>query len=131
MSRGITETKELVVFAGALAEAVEKSLRDGKFSVGDLRHFLRLPEAGKAGLDGLKAVPGELAELDEMEFEELVQALRYEFDDEIPDGLGRELTEHAVRIAGGIVGIVSALRRHRSGEPAPMRQEDADPRDAA
>jgi len=114
MSEPLKETKELVTFGAKLAEGLVKAGEDGHITVADAGKFLTLIDDAARAVQGIEKVGGELASVDETSMTELELLLRAELDDEIPDGISRDIAEGGLQIAHGIVRILAGLRRARA-----------------
>lgn len=72
MSKGITQTREAVKAASALAIRLIDDLKDGKISIAEGIGFLSDFGVLRDGIAGIQDVPGELADLDDAEREILL-----------------------------------------------------------
>ena len=94
---GVKETKEMLMFIIAMAEAVDKSDADGKFSLEDAGHLIAALPMAMAAFSGVSAMPKELADMDAVERAELVKMIDVELQ------LGHAKTEMAVKKGIGVM----------------------------
>lgn len=66
------ELKELILFSCKFANAVDSAMIDGKFSIFDARHFVKLFDDSKNAFSGISTAIKELKDLDTKEKDELV-----------------------------------------------------------
>lgn len=76
MQFGIEETKEVVTFAVAFANALINTFEDGKVSIGDLPYFFNVVLKLPAAIGGLHNVPSEIRDLTEIEIQELIELIQ-------------------------------------------------------
>lgn len=77
---GIKETKELLDFAIALCNGVGRAAEDGDYDFTDLVDFVPVVRTLGDAFQGVTEVPRELADLSEVEYQELLDYVREEFD---------------------------------------------------
>lgn len=77
---GIDETKDLLAFAIATAEAVIASVADGRIGFEDAFRMIAPLQRAQAALVGSTSIPAELAELDAEEVVALKTYVLAEFD---------------------------------------------------
>lgn len=70
---GIKESKEAAVFFGSLVNTTAQITQDGRVSLFELVDLVKLYPTLTPALDGIKAVPAELGDLDDNEINELKQ----------------------------------------------------------
>ena len=78
--KGIEQTKDLVLEAVALGNAIGGALEDKKIGFADIGAFIDPLTKLPAALAGISEVPAELADLDEDEKQELLEAVKDQFD---------------------------------------------------
>lgn len=71
---GIKETLELFAAIKSLLEAYKLAMADGKITIFDARYLAAPISAVKVGLQGLKEIPVEVADLDKDELEAVINA---------------------------------------------------------
>lgn len=109
---GIKETKELLVFTSRLANAIDKTLADGKVTVTDAVYIFDPLSAAKDGIDGIGQVDNEIADLSEQEAVELVELFALELD--LSNNLAESLAEEGLALGVAIVNFVNKVRAARS-----------------
>ena len=78
---GVEETKEAAVAVAALAQAVVNSLdNDGKITLLDAGNFVAIIPEVIAGVTGVDQIPSELADLDPVEIQPVLQAVKDRLD---------------------------------------------------
>lgn len=104
----LKDTKELVKFVIGLGEAVDKSLADGRISIGDLRHFMNpLMDAGDAFSD-ISNIPAELKDMTQEESQELLEYIRKEFD--IENDKIEKVIENSLQILVKLYEVIELVR---------------------
>jgi hypothetical protein len=109
---GIKETKELVGFVLALGNAVGKSLADGMVGWMDLVHFFSAVREAPDAINGLSALPGELADLSEAEKGELFKFVEGKFD--IPQDSVEPLLEKAIKAGIILADLIADFRKPKA-----------------
>jgi replicative superfamily II helicase len=113
---GIQETKDAVLFACRLADAVDKSMADDKITVFDAKNFMDVVPTIKPAFEGGKFIGKEVADLDEQERIELDTLIAQELDFENDDVEGD--AEESLEIFTRIVALVSKIRNRRAKNTA-------------
>jgi hypothetical protein len=104
---GITELKEMVGFAIAIANAAGKVMEDSKLSLADLRFALDPLKRIAPALDGMDQIPSEIKDLTADEKDELIQFVIDEF--EIPQDGIESAIESGLQMVSKIYDILVAL----------------------
>ena len=78
--RGIEQTKELLDFIFSLVEAIKKSTADGDFSWTDGLNFIEPLKKIAPAIDDIEDVIPEVMDLDESEWNELIDFVQEKFD---------------------------------------------------
>lgn len=104
---GTQDLEEAVDFAFNLADGIEKSLEDGKISLGDSPKFLKSLMSAPKAIEGINNVPVEIADLDEFELARIVDKVkaRFDIDDDNLEIYVEDAFEHAVGLAVAIANI--------------------------
>lgn len=76
----MNEIKEMLSFAFLLSSAIEKSLEDGKISIGDVPLFISPLLHAQSAFTGLDKIKEEMSVMDEVKKAELIEWLKQEFD---------------------------------------------------
>jgi len=79
-SIGIEETKDVLDFVFSFVEAVHKAKADGEMSWTDARHFIEPVQKLFEAVDDIEKVLPELHDLDNEEYDELVEYVRDKWD---------------------------------------------------
>lgn len=107
MAKGIQETKDLVIVAISLGNALGKAMADKKFNLADVGAFidpmLNLP----AALAGISEVPSEIEDMDEAERIELFETVKEKFD--LPDDKVEAAIEEGLILATSIYNYVDRV----------------------
>ena len=103
----ITETKDLVRFIASLGEAIYESVKDGKVSWTDYRHFFPVLGDLLPALSGIERVPDELDDLTDEEIQELVSMFCAEF--ELDNAKAEELVEEAIDTGVHLFSLVTLI----------------------
>src|SRR6056297_1621584 len=106
MKKGIKESKELVVFAGAFLKSCMDAYKDGKLTFSDYTHFTDDFSKGVEAFKGVDAVGAELKDLSEDEISALLNA----FSSEIGDSSVKEDIQDVFTIAQSVLSLV---KRHK------------------
>ena len=80
LAAGIDETKDVILFICALANAIKKSMDDGEVTLGDAMHFTPILMKIFPALNAIKLVPSELNDLQPEEKEQLINLIKDELD---------------------------------------------------
>ena len=103
---GIQETKDVLAFVFSLGKATASALEDGAIGWSDAMDFIEpLKKLGPA-IDNIEDVLVELQDLDDAEFEELVQFAKDEFGLEDLADDTEAMVEEAINAGVEIVKIV-------------------------
>jgi hypothetical protein len=78
--RGIEETKDILDFVFSFVEAVGKAKKDGEMSWTDARFFIDPITKLFEAVDDIEDVLPEIEDLDEAEYDELVEYVRGKWD---------------------------------------------------
>ena len=78
--RGIEETKDILDFVFSFVEAVGKAKKDGEMSWTDARFFIDPITKLFEAVDDIEEVLPEIEDLDEAEYDELVEYVRGKWD---------------------------------------------------
>lgn len=110
MSKGITETKDAVQAIVQIAESVNKSLDDGKFSFADTTNFFDDVPALITAVQGCGEITAELSDLDDAEVREIEEAVCETVGD-MSGAKGEAIASCAIRVAFEINELLKELRR--------------------
>jgi len=104
---GIKETKELMLFSIGLAEAIDSVTQDG-WQLKDI--FTLIPPLSKlpGAIIGIEDVPEEIADLDEAERAELVEAIK-ELD--FVSNNSEAIAEQAIRVGVELGNLIQLMRK--------------------
>ena len=78
--RGIEETKDILDFVFSFVEAVGKAKKDGEMTWTDARYFIDPVKKLFEAVDDIEDVLPEIEDLDEAEYDELVEYVRGKWD---------------------------------------------------
>ena len=78
--RGIEEVKDVLDFMFSFIDAVGKARADGEMSWGDARHFIDPVKKLFDAVEDIEEVLPEIVDLDESEYDELVEYVREKWD---------------------------------------------------
>ena len=78
--RGIEEIKDVLDFMFSFIEAVGKARADGEMSWGDARHFIDPVRKLFDAVEDIEEVLPEIEDLDESEYDELVEYVKNKWD---------------------------------------------------
>lgn len=110
MQFGIEETKDVILFGVSAANAVIASLKDdGKITVKDFPNLIAPMMKLPAALSGLNYVPAELADLTEVEKDELIQFVKANL--EVDDAKAQAIIQKSIEAAYSIYNLVKAIER--------------------
>lgn len=113
--QGIKELKELVIFVATLANAADKTTRDG-LSMADIGEFVNAALKAPEAFEGIENVKAEIANLSEAELVELKTALAQELD-LVDDGL-ELVIEKSISAVVSIYGIVQDVKKMKDASNA-------------
>ena len=106
--RGIEETKDVLAFVFSFITAVKKSYEDDNFNWRDALHFVDpLNKLGEAVKNVDEVLP-EMEDLDEEEWEELIEYAKSEFN--IADENAEYALDVALEVGKGVLNLVSTVR---------------------
>lgn len=96
MSSGIKETKEVLRFVLSFVQALKTTYEDGEFDWYDAKNFIEpIKNLGDA-IDNIDEVLPEITDIDEEEYEELLQWMKEEFPEIIDEEIEYVLDEALV-----------------------------------
>ena len=96
MSSGIKETKEVLRFVLSFVQALKTTYEDGEFDWYDAKNFIEpIKNLGDA-IDNIDEVLPEITDIDEEEYEELLQWMKEEFPEIIEEEIEYVLDEALV-----------------------------------
>ena len=96
MSSGIKETKEVLRFVLSFVQALKTTYEDGEFDWYDAKNFIEpIKNLGDA-IDNIDEVLPEITDIDEEEYEELLQWMKEEFPEIIDEEIEFVLDEALV-----------------------------------
>jgi len=110
-TKGVEEFKDLLTFAASLGEGIYETGKDGKLSIGDVRHFFPAAKDLIPAIQGILEVPGEIADLTEIELEQMKQHFKAQFD--IPDDMVEEFVEKMMAFGMSALEVVLFIKRWR------------------
>lgn len=106
---GTEKTKSVLKLLISAINAIHTAKADGKIDLSDLGVMLSLIPNIAPGIDGLKAVGGEMKDLTTEEVAELSKFVNTEL--KIEDAKAKEVIEGAFKILGDIVAMVAILKK--------------------
>ena len=107
---GIKETKDALLFGISMAMAIDETTQDG-FQWTDVLSLIKPMVKLPAAIAGIQNVPAELADLDEAERTELVEAIKeLEFASEFSE----EIAEQALRVGVEIGNLILKIREAKN-----------------
>lgn len=109
---GITESSELLRFLGSFVGTTDRVLADGKVSIPELIQYYETITNIRPAVEGIKAVPSELADLDDEEREYLTTVLAESLD--LRNDQAEDLVEDGFDLVlrlGAYIKRVADLRR--------------------
>ena len=107
---GIKETKEALLFGISMAMAIDETTQDG-FQWTDVLSLIKPMVKLPAAIAGIQDIPAELADLDEAERTELVEAIKeLEFASEFSE----EIAEQALRVGVEIGNLILKIREAKN-----------------
>ncbi len=103
--RGIEETKDVLDFMFSFIDAVGKAKEDGEMSWSDARHFIDPVKKLFEAVEDIEEVLPEIVDLDESEYDELVEYVRekWDYDEENLDWI----VDTAIDAGRGILTIIN------------------------
>ena len=103
--RGIEETKDVLDFMFSFIDAVGKAKEDGEMSWSDARHFIDPVKKLFEAVEDIEEVLPEIVDLDESEYDELVEYVRekWDYDEENLDWV----VDTAIEAGRGILTLVN------------------------
>ena len=78
--RGIEETKDILDFVFSFVEAVGKAKKDGEMTWSDARYFIDPVKKLFEAVDDIEEVLPEIEDLDEAEYDQLVEYVKEKWD---------------------------------------------------
>jgi hypothetical protein len=108
LEKGIEETKDVVKFGVSLANAVIKSLEDGKISIGDALNFISPATKTPAAFSGIDKVPAELADLTAEEQQELIITVQSEL--EVTDEKAKAIVTESLKTIVQLYNLVAVIK---------------------
>lgn len=106
---GIKETKDVVIAMAKFGNAAGETLADGRATLTDLVHFYAPVAAMGPAVEGIGAVPAELADIEAAELADLQATFAREFD--IPQNVAETLVEKSIDAAARFVALVLEFRK--------------------
>ncbi len=112
----IKETADAVAFVGALVSGTAKAAKDGNFSWWEAVEFRDAAALIPAAVQGIKAIPAELADLsdEEAKYLSMIFGDALDFESAVPE----HLTERGVALSLEIVAYINEVRAAISPAPA-------------
>jgi len=104
---GIIELKDVVSFGVKTANALTKTLKDGKVTVTDVGYWLPALIALPKAVENIDKIPKEIKDIDSKEAEALIQQVANEL--EIDNIKAKKVIQHSLNIIYEIYGIVNAI----------------------
>ena len=105
---GVKELSDVLKFVCATASAVAEAAKDGKVSLGDATALVPLLYKLPSAVDGWDKLPGEVADLDDAELQDLLLLVKQELD--LPNDKLEEAAEEALGIALQLYALVKKLQ---------------------
>ncbi len=106
---GVKETKDLVISVAKFGTAAGKVLEDGKISIMEYPLFFAPVSSLSDALQGASQIPAELADLDNLEIEDLEKTFKDEFN--IPEDAVEAVVDDAITLAGNIAAFILHFRK--------------------
>lgn len=122
----IDETKDLIVFAIALREVIQKITAHGHFSLMSAFELAKVYRPAKAALEGIKAIPAEIADMDEAEADELCRIIGAQLNIEIKGHHARETANKALNILRSLVDFEAHLRGINPPKAEVVKEDEAE-----
>ena len=103
--RGIEETKDILDFVFSFVEAVGKAKIDGEMTWSDARYFIDPVKKLFEAVDDIEEVLPEIEDLDEAEYDELVEYVRgkWDYDEENLDWV----VDTAIEAGRGVLTLIN------------------------
>ena len=105
---GIKETKEFCRFIIELAEAIDRSMADGKVGFDDVSNLVSAMMSATDAFSGITLIPNEIKDMDETEAAELIDYVKQELD--LSSERAEEITEKALDAGLKIYQLITALK---------------------
>lgn len=99
--------KELVRLGVSIANAVGKSMEDGKFTVFDMAHFIGVLAKVPAAIADLDQVPVEIKSIDDAEYLALVEEFKKDLD--LPQDAAEQVIEMGFEVGLAILKLAGKL----------------------
>lgn len=111
--KGIDHILALVLYAVVVQKAVQESLAgDNKIDWRDTFKLWPAAKGAKQAFSDAKEVIPELADLDPVEAQQIVDAVKAEFSDKIADEHARDIAEAGLRCAPPLVDLYATIVKH-------------------
>ena len=103
--RGIEETKDILDFVFSFVEAVGKAKKDGEMTWSDARYFIDPVKKLFEAVDDIEEVLPEIEDLDDEEYNELVEYVKekWDYDEENLDWI----VDTAIEAGRGILTLIN------------------------
>ena len=103
--RGIEETKDILDFVFSFVEAVGKAKKDGEMSWSDARYFIDPVKKLFEAVDDIEEVLPEIEDLDDKEYDELVEYVKekWDYDEENLDWV----VDTAIEAGRGVLTLIN------------------------
>ena len=103
--RGIEEVKDVLDFMFSFIEAVGKARADGEMSWSDARHFIDPVKKLFEAVEDIEEVLPEIEDLDETEYDELVEYVKskWDYDEENVDWV----VDTAIEAGRGVLTLIN------------------------
>ena len=103
--RGIEEVKDVLDFMFSFIEAVGKARADGEMSWSDARHFIDPVKKLFEAVEDIEEVLPEIEDLDETEYDELVEYVKskWDYDEENLDWV----VDTAIEAGRGVLTLIN------------------------
>jgi hypothetical protein len=112
--KSIKESKELLWFLALFVSTTDTVLEDGKVGRLELLQYYDSILAARPGIEGMKDIPAEFADLDEEEHKELVSVLANGL--KLRNEQAEYLVEKGFNLAIGLSGFILEVGRMRRGQ---------------
>ena len=103
--RGIEETKDILDFVFSFVEAVGKAKKDGEMTWSDARYFIDPVKKLFEAVDDIEEVLPEIEDLDDKEYDELVEYVKekWDYDEENLDWV----VDTAIEAGRGVLTLIN------------------------
>ena len=103
--RGIEETKDILDFVFSFVEAVGKAKKDGEMSWSDARYFIDPVKKLFEAVDDIEEVLPEIEDLDEAEYDQLVEYVKekWNYEEENLDWV----VDTAIEAGRGVLTLIN------------------------